>query len=123
MLLRQKIMAVTVSLIILFTIIHLVRKRKLREEFSWLWILTGISILILAIWYQLLDYVSVLIGAFLPVSTLFFFGIIFLLCISLHFSVKISELTNRLKDVSQKVAIMELYVNELKESPKCETKE
>ncbi|MDD3225580.1 MAG: DUF2304 domain-containing protein [Clostridium sp.] len=114
MTLRQKVLAVTVSIIILITIIDLVRKRKLREEFSWLWIATGVVILVLAIWYQLLEYITVFIGAVLPVSTLFFFGIVFLILISLHFSVKISELTTKVKDVSQRVAILDTYIDDLK---------
>jgi len=118
MLIRQKILAITVSLIILFTIIHLIKKRKLREEFSWLWIITGIGIFVFAIWNQLLEHISILIGAVLPVSTLFFCGIVFLLCISLHFSVKISDLTNKLKDVVQRVAVMDLYISELREEIK-----
>jgi len=47
--LRQKIFAFMLAVIILVAIFELVRKRKLREEYSWLWIITGFSIL-LVVW-------------------------------------------------------------------------
>lgn len=102
----QKMFALSVSIVILIIIVELVRRRKLREEYSVLWIVTGITIIVLSIWYKLLLFITKVIGAVLPTSTLFLFSLLFLILISLHFSVKISVLTDKLKDVSQEIAIM-----------------
>ncbi len=106
----QKIFALSVSIIILVIIIELVRRRKLREEYSLLWIITGISIIVLSSWYKLLLFITKMIGAVLPTSTLFLFSVLFLILISLHFSVKISMLTDKLKDVTQDVALLRAKV-------------
>jgi len=96
-------------------IIELVRRRKLREEYSWLWILTVSTILLLTVWFDLLRWITFLIGAIIPSSTIFMLAFLFLIFISLHFSVVISKLTNRNIELSQRYALLELDLNELKE--------
>lgn len=104
--LRQKIFAFVMAIIILVTIFELVRKRKLREEYSWLWIVTGVSILMVVWRYDLLVRFTHFIGAFWPTSTLFLLGLIFLMLINLHYSVKISGLTNQVKNLSQEITLI-----------------
>ncbi len=103
---HQKIFSLILSAAILVLIVELVRRRKLREEYSWLWILTGTVPLVLVVWYDALVAVTRLIGAVLPTTTLFLFGLIFLMLISLHFSVKISALANQVKDLAQQMALL-----------------
>ena len=112
---RQKIFAIIISLTLLIFIIELVRRKKLREEYSWLWLLTGAMILILALWYDLLQGITHLIGAGLPTSTLFFLGLVFLILIAVQFSVKVSELNNQVKNLAQENGLLKNRVEELEE--------
>jgi hypothetical protein len=114
--LQQKIFAISISILLFILIIDLVRRRMLREEYSWLWLLTGAVIIVLASWYELLMSITTLIGIVLPTSTLFFFGLLFLMIISLYYSTKISSLYDRVKDVSQEVAILKMEVSRLIDS-------
>ena len=109
---RQKVFAILICVAIFVIIIELVRRRKLREEYSWLWLLTGASLFILAVRYDLLVAVTRFIGAGFPTSTLFFFGIIFLILINLHFSIVLSHFADQIKNLSQEVALLK---NRLKE--------
>ena len=104
--LRQQIFAILISIIIFIVIIELVRKRKLREEFSLIWLLTGFLLFILAIWYDLLLAITSLIGASLATSTLFFFGLVFLILINLYYSIKLSAIANQMKNLVQEVGIL-----------------
>jgi hypothetical protein len=104
--LRQQVFAILISIIIFIVIIELVRKRKLREEFSLIWLLTGFLLFILAIWYDLLLAITSLIGASLATSTLFFFGLVFLILINLYYSIKLSAITNQVKNLTQEVGIL-----------------
>ena len=107
MLLQQKIFAIIASLAIYVVIIYLVKKGKLREEYSWLWLLTGAVIILLVIWYDLLLFLTNLIGAVTPTTTIFIFGIVFLMFISLHFAIKISSLSDQVKNLAQKLSLHE----------------
>ena len=105
--LQQKIFAVVTSLSIFIVIVYLVKKRRLREEYSWLWLLTGFLILLFVLWYDLLLSLTDLIGAVTPTTTLFLFGIIFLMMITLHFAIEISSLSDQVKNLAQKVSLLE----------------
>ena len=107
MTIQQKIFAVFASILIFVVIINLVKNRKLKEEYSWLWLLTGVVIIMLVLWYDALLMLTHLIGAVLPTTTLFIFAILFLICLALDFAIKISKLTDQVKNLTQKVSIME----------------
>jgi hypothetical protein len=111
---RNRIVALVISIGLLFLIIELVRRRKLREEYSWLWLLTVSTILLLTVWFDLLRWITFMIGAIIPSSTIFMLAFLFLIMISLHFSVVISKLTNRNIELAQRYALLELELNEIK---------
>jgi hypothetical protein len=111
---RNKIVALAVSVGLLLLIIELVRRRKLREEYSWLWLLTASTIIVLSVWFDLLKWITSLVGAMVPASTIFMLAFLFLIFISLHFSVVISKLTNHNIELAQRYALLELEVNEVK---------
>lgn len=111
---RNKVVALAFGIMMLLLVVELVRRRKLREEYSWLWLMTGTVILLLALWFDLLKWMTHLVGAITPSSTIFLFAFLFLILISLHFSVVISKLTDRNKELAQKHALLESEFNELK---------
>ena len=111
---RNKVVALAFAIVMLLLVIELVRRRKLREEYSWLWLMTGAIILLLSLWFDLLKWVTILVGAVTPSSTIFLFAFLFLILISLHFSVVISKLTNQNKELAQLYALLELELREMK---------
>jgi len=113
--LRLKIVSILIGLLLMVFIINLVRTRKLREEYSFLWLSMGAMVFLLAVWPNFLIFISRLIGVIFPVSTLFFFGLLFLILISLHYSIKISALTNQVKDLAQEIALLKNRTEELEE--------
>lgn len=105
---RQQVVAVAFGIGVLALIIELIRRRRLREEYSVLWFLTGLGILALASSYDLLVALTELVGAVVPTSTLFFFALVFLFLVSLQFSVRISTLDDRVKELAQKLALRDV---------------
>ncbi|PWH18777.1 MAG: DUF2304 domain-containing protein [Ardenticatenia bacterium] len=118
---RQQAFALVASITLLILIIELVRRRKLREEYSWLWILTGIVILVLSVWYGALLFITRLIGAVTPVSTLFMFGILFLVVTNIYYSIKISTLTTQVKNLAQRLTILDSYMREIRKHQDTES--
>lgn len=109
---RQKIFALVAAIALCIFIVEMVRRRKLREEYSWLWLLTGFGVIVLALWYDLLVFITDMIGAVLPTTTIFIFGLLFLLLIALHYSVKISALTDQVRKLAQHLAILQTEIDE-----------
>jgi hypothetical protein len=114
MLHRQKIFAIIASVVLIVFITALIRRKKLKEEFALLWLLTAAGILVMVVWYGLLERLSGLIGAVAPTTTLFLFAFLFLILISIHFSVKFSKLSDQIKDLSQELAFLRKEMEEIK---------
>ncbi|MEZ5987581.1 MAG: DUF2304 domain-containing protein [Planctomycetota bacterium] len=104
---RQRVVAIVLATIMLLAVIELVRQRKLREEYSALWVLTALGLLWLAIDYRILLLLTGLVGGVLPTSTLFFGGILFLMLLSLQFSVRLTRVTTRMRALTRRVALLE----------------
>jgi hypothetical protein len=103
---QQQIFALLVSLVIFVAVVDLVRKRRLREEYSVLWLATSVLMFVLVLRYEWLVALTTLIGAGLPTTTLFLGSIIFLMLLSVQFCIKISKLTDQVKNLSQENALM-----------------
>jgi hypothetical protein len=104
--LHQTIFALLISLVSFGLILELVRRRRLREEYSWLWLLTAAIMVVLVVWFQLLKVVTVVIGAATPINTLLLFAVLFLFAIAVHYSVIISRLTSQVKNLAQELALV-----------------
>lgn len=112
---RLRIITIIGALLLLVLVLDLVRRRKLKEEYSVLWILTAIVVFVLSVWFGLLTSVTDLLGLSAPASTIFFFGLVFFLLLLLHFSVRVSTLERRLTALIQDLGVEQ--VGELSAAP------
>jgi hypothetical protein len=103
---RQKLFFLTIAVILLMVILELVRRRRLRVEYSWLWIASGCTIIFLIIRYDLLILLTELVGAAIPTSTLFFLCILYLALLSLNYSVRLTSLSQQVKELAQDLALL-----------------
>lgn len=109
---RQKIFALLVCIGVVIFIIELVRRRRLREEYSVLWLATSVIMFFLVVKYDWLEALTGFIGAGLVTTTLFICSIIFLMLISVQFSIKISKLTTQVKDLVQDNALLRTEIKQ-----------
>ena len=103
---NTRLVALVGSLFALLFVLEMVRRRRLKEEYSLLWVLTAVALIVLAAWYDLLVQITDWIGGVAPSSTLFFFGLIFVFAMLLHFSVRVSMLERRITALVQELGLM-----------------
>jgi hypothetical protein len=99
-----QIVALIVTAVLLALVLELVRRRLLVERYALLWMVVAVTLLVLALWTDLLNWASELLGFQVPANFLFVaaFGVIFVLL--LHFSVATSRLSEETKILAQQVA-------------------
>lgn len=110
---HQKYVAVGVAVFILLVVLELVRRRKLREEYTWLWIGTSIVLIALALQPQLLYLFQTAIGAKTPIPALFSGALGFLMLVSLMASVRLSRLTFRNKRLNRELSLQQQRLDAL----------
>ena len=120
---RTNIIIIISSTVTLLFVLELVRRRKLREEYSWLWLLTAVVYLLVTLWSGLGDWVTDTIGTNSVPIAFAFIGLQFLVIISIQYSVRLSHLTTQIKDLSQEVAILDSELRQLKIESQHETSE
>ena len=74
-------------------------------------------ILFFALYDPALLWITALIGAGLPTTTFFFFGLFFLILISIHYAVKISTLTTQQKNLMQELALLKEQLERERKKP------
>ncbi|MCD6116170.1 DUF2304 domain-containing protein [bacterium] len=110
---RIQILTMLMGVILLLVIFQLIRKNRLLEQYSLLWIASAVLLFIMAAWRGLLEKISHLIGIYYPPSALFVLAIFCGMVIALHFSVVISKLTKENNTLAQKVAILGTEIKSL----------
>jgi hypothetical protein len=110
---RIQLLAIAASGILLLIVLELVRRRRLMERYALLWLLSGVVLLVLAIFRGLLEDAARVIGVEYPPSALFFIAFAFVLLLLLHFSVAVSRLADQSKVLAQRLAILEKRVREV----------
>lgn len=103
---RTMLVGVVGSILALLFVLELVRERRLREEYSLLWLATAGVLLILSLSRPLLDVLASAIGIFYPPSALFVVAVVFVLAILMHFSMVITRLTQENKEIAQQIALL-----------------
>jgi hypothetical protein len=91
---------------ILLLVIELIRRGRLKERYALLWLVAGIFLLILSLSRVTLEFFSHLVGIYYSPSFLFLIAFVFLLMITMHFSVVISGLSEKNKKLAQEISLL-----------------
>lgn len=102
----QKMFFYVVAFSMLCFILSLVRKRRLRENYSLLWMFIALMLLVIVSFYTWLVVVSEFFQAN-PSSILMFCGMMALLLLVLQLCLMNSSQAMQIKNLAQKIALME----------------
>ena len=100
----QLVAGVTALLLALY-VLNLVRRKKLSEEYSVLWMVATAGVTLLAFWRGLLRAITELFGAVYDTSTVFFFGFVFVFVSLLQQSMKLTRLEHENRDLARALAL------------------
>jgi hypothetical protein len=103
---RIHILAIIAGLFVIVLILSLIRTRKLREEYSIVWLLGSVVLLVFAVWRDLLDLIADAVGVYYAPAILLLVGIFFGGLIYLHFTVVISRQADQAKNMAQEIALL-----------------
>ena len=104
---RISLVAALAAAVLLVLILELIRSRRLQERYALLWLLTGVAMLVLALWRGALAKLADLVGISYPPSALFVLFSFFILALLLHYSTVISKLSAQNATLAQRLALLE----------------
>src|SRR5436190_5474445 len=112
---RIQIGALTVSIVLLLAVLELVRRRKLTEEYSFLWILSSLALLALSIRREILHAAARWLGVYYPPILLVMLLIVMVFVASLCFSVIVSRQRQQIERLIEETAILSAELRELRD--------
>jgi hypothetical protein len=114
--LRAQLFVVVLGLLVLLFVLNQVRRKKIREEYSLLWILSATILVLSAAFIKSVEKLSHLVGIYYPPAFLFLVAILMMMVLQFHFSTVISTLREQNKNLTQDLGILEAEVKALRQS-------
>jgi hypothetical protein len=101
-----QLISILVSIAFLLYIGRLIIKGKLREEYSFLWVIGTLILIVFSLWRNGLEVMAKILGVFDAPNLVFMVAIFAVLIYLLHLSVVVSKLQSQNRDLAQKLALM-----------------
>jgi len=117
------IFSIVFSLTFVLFVLQMVRKRKLREQYSIMWILLAVVIVVVSLKSEWLDALADAVGIYYPPSLLFLIALLFCLAYLLHLTIVLSKLSDRVVKLTQELAIYQQQERDAGEQQPPQTEE
>ena len=108
---QQRVEVIGVAVVICGVIFELLRRKRLKERYAILWLVTGLTLLVLAVWKGLLTKFSHAAGIHYLPSALFAVAFVFVLAMLVHASLTISRLSDQTTALAQRLALLQQRID------------
>ncbi|RCX19203.1 hypothetical protein DFP94_105220 [Fontibacillus phaseoli] len=100
------ILSVAVAFLFLLLVLELVRRQKLKEQYSLLWILFSAVLFIVSFNVSLIEWIAARLGVKYAPAVLFLFGLLFCFAFILHLTIVVTRLTAQVLRLTQELTIL-----------------
>lgn len=98
-------LSILFSIFFVLFVLNLVRRRKLREQYSIMWLVLGFVTVLVSLKTEWLETVSDWLGIYYAPSLLFLIALLFCFAYLLHLTLVISKLSDRVVRLTQELAL------------------
>jgi hypothetical protein len=109
---RIQIVSIFASLLIFIVVVNLIRRRKLKTEYSLIWLTVSLTFIVFSFWRSGIDKLAELFGIAYAPSVLFIILLIGVILILIEFSIIISRQAERIKVLIQELALLKHQIEE-----------
>jgi hypothetical protein len=111
-----QLVAVCISAGLLLLVLELVRRRRLTEEYSLIWIICSVVLLLLSLWRDILHITARVLGIHYPPAVLILVLGFFVFVVSLYFSLVVSRQRQQIEHLVEELAILDSELRDLRQS-------
>lgn len=113
---RVQILAIAASIVLLLVVLELVRRRRLVEEYSLLWVIAALALIGVSLRRDLLDSTARWLNVHYPPAVLVLLLILIVFVASLCFSVILSRQQQQIERLIDETAILSAEIRELRKA-------
>ena len=96
-------------------VFQLLKRKTLNLKYTLLWLASGVVMLVLAVFPQILGWLAALVGIYDPTNALFAFMFFCVIILLMSITAIVSKLNEKSKQLIQSVALLEKRVRELED--------
>ena len=111
----QRVVAGFASLLLILLVMHLVRRKKLREEYSLLWLGAGLVMLVVAVKSEIVVWTAQLLGIQHPAYGIIVIALFIGLILAVHFTIMLSKLSGQVWRLVQENGLLRTQIDELEQ--------
>jgi lysylphosphatidylglycerol synthetase-like protein (DUF2156 family) len=94
------------GVVFLLTVLTLVRRGRLSEELTPLWVAAALGVMALAVWFDGVRLLARAMGAWTATSALYFLSVLFLVFVCLGYAVRLSALAKQVRALAQEITLL-----------------
>lgn len=110
---RLTIVTIVVALAAFLLVFELLRRRRLRQKYAFLWVLVAGATVALSVFPGLLQVASGALGIAVPSNLLFLISLLILFGVSLQLSIEVGVLEEQTRRLAEEIGAMRLRLEEL----------
>jgi hypothetical protein len=110
---RLTIVTIIVAVAAFLLVFELMRRRRLRQKYAFLWVLVAGATVLLAVFPALLGQASALLGIAVPSNLLFLASLVILFGVSLQLSIEVGVLEEQSRRLAEEVGALRLRLEDL----------
>lgn len=112
---RTQVFVVLIGIAMLLFVLNMVRRKRVREQYSLLWIMAVLVMTLSAVFIRSVERLSHLVGVYYPPAFLFLIAILLMLILQFHVSTVISNLREQNRSLTQDLGLLAAEVRELRQ--------
>ncbi|VVJ22981.1 Uncharacterised protein [Amycolatopsis camponoti] len=109
-----RILSIIVACVVLFVVLEMMRRRKLREKYAGVWLVVSIGVVVLAVLPQAADFLAKHTGVQTPSNFVFLLAGVVLALVSLHLSTEVGHLEEEVRTSVEETALLRCELEDAK---------
>ncbi len=101
-----RILSIVIACLVLFVVIEMMRRRKLREKYAGVWLVVAIGVVVLAVIPAAAQFLARLTGVETPSNFVFLLAGVVLALVSLHLSTETGHLEEEVRTSVEEIALL-----------------
>jgi len=111
------VFVLVVALLIALTVVFYVRRWRLKEQYSLLWLLLAVGMVVPAAWPEGVEWVAARLDVIYAPSILFFLALAIVAMMLFHYALEISRLSDQNRELAQELGLLRARLEDAGPAP------
>ncbi|MEC3975136.1 DUF2304 domain-containing protein [Amycolatopsis sp. H20-H5] len=109
-----RILSIVIACLVLFVVLEMMRRRKLREKYAGIWLIVAIGVVVLAVLPQAAEFLAKTTGVQTPSNFVFLLSGVVLALVALHLSTEVGHLEEEVRTSVEETALLRCELEDTK---------